>query len=159
MPISYEISREKGAKAGLSAIALLTLTSIHHVYGAYIYTTPWRLHILYAAIPVGLIILAAMRLLGRAQNARWRRLLAIAMSVVILTFPVAMIGMFEGGYNHVVKNIVFLGAGDVLAQSMFPPPDYQGPDDLIFELTGLAQFPVGIAVARRAAALIREATR
>jgi hypothetical protein len=51
-----------------------------------------------------------------------------------------MIGIFEGLYNHVLKNIFFfVSASKQTLQSLFPAPTYEMPNDLIFEITGGAQ--------------------
>ncbi|MGO4834991.1 hypothetical protein AB4144_22310, partial [Rhizobiaceae sp. 2RAB30] len=47
-------------------------------------------------------------------------------------------------YNHVLKNVVYFGFGADSAQAFFPPPTYEMPDDLVFELTGIVQFPLSI---------------
>lgn len=124
--------------AGASAVFILLLTSIHHAWGAAIYDTPWRLHIVFISVPVAIVIAAMLYISsnGRAWNAlaRWAAIL------VILVFPIAMIGFWEGGFNHLVKNIVFFVHGEAAARSLFPSADFEMPNDLIFEVTGVMQF-------------------
>jgi len=56
-----------------------------------------------------------------------------------------LIGMFEGFYNHTVKDILFFsGLNGATWRSMFPAPTYEVPDNLIFESTGVAQFLIGL---------------
>lgn len=149
--------RQASVRAGVSAIVLLALTAVHHAYGAYLYDTPWRLRMLYVAIPSVLLIVAALRFVESSVSPVTRRLIALVMSAAILAFPVAMVGMFEGGYNHVLKNLFFFGGGEGLAQSLFPAPAYRLPDDLLFEATGIAQFPVAIMVGHRTLSFLRKA--
>jgi hypothetical protein len=56
-----------------------------------------------------------------------------------------LIGIVEGGYNHFLKNVLFFSGVklDVLTK-MFPPPEYEMPDNFIFEFTGILQFVVAI---------------
>lgn len=128
--------------AGAAALAILVLTSVHHVYGAIVFETPWRMHILHAAVPVAIVIVVALAFSNR--DSLRGRLLGWLAIVVILVFPVGLIGLYEGGYNHLVKNVVYFAAGRDAALAMFPPPTYEMPDELLFELTGIAQFPLAV---------------
>lgn len=135
-------------RAGAAALAVLAMTSIHHIYGAAIYDTPWRLHVVYIAVPVAAAIVAAFRL-GATREGTAGRIATWAGIAVILVFPVALIGFFEGGYNHVAKNIVHLAAGEAGMRALFPewlyePGSVETPNDLVFEATGVAQFPLSI---------------
>ena len=129
------------------SIPLLVLTSIHHAYGAIIYDTPWRLHVLYIAIPIGLAIL----LMARSPARLWQ----MASTVLSLIFPVALIGVFEGGYNHVLKNAVYFIGGEAAARSLFSAQAYEMPNDLFFEISGMAQFALAIFAARGPLRLLR----
>jgi hypothetical protein len=64
--------------------------------------------------------------------------------VVVVAFPIVAIGLFEGAYNHVLKNIVHLMGNAALYARMFPATMYEAPGDWIFEITGIAQFPVAL---------------
>lgn len=130
--------------AGAAALAVLVLTAVHHVYGAIVFETPWRLHILHAAIPVAIIIVAALYFGQHSRETRRGRLLIRLAIVVILAFPVGLIGVYEGGYNHLVKTIVYFAAGRDAALALFPPPTYEMPSDVLFEATGIAQFPLAV---------------
>lgn len=69
-------------------------------------------------------------------------------TVLALVVAVAWIGFFEGGYNHVVKNILFFGGlPRTTLERLFPPPTYQIPDDLWFEVTGVLQFFIALGAA------------
>ena len=132
-------------RAGWSALGVLFLTSVHHAYGAYIYDTPWRLHVVY------LSALVAAAIAGSILVLRWRpewilsRVAFWFFVLVTLAMPVAMIGLFEGGYNHVAKDaLYFSGASPALMSRLFPPPTYELPDDVFFEVTGVLQLFAGM---------------
>jgi peroxiredoxin len=131
--------------ATLTAVATLVLTSVHHVYGAHRYATPWRLHVLLVAIPAIFVILASRRAILRTPSdaaARW------IFALTTLLVPVLPIGAFEGLYNHVAKDLLFFhGAPASLMTRLFPPPTYEMPNDVFFEVTGIAQALSGAAAA------------
>lgn len=136
--------------AGVSAAAVMALTAAHHAYGAARFDTPWRLHVVHlsvwtiAAMTVGV----AIHLRVRARTARRAVMLVVCM--LILLGPVVWIGFFEGGYNHVLKNVLyFAGLSHHTFQRLFPPPRYEAPSDWLFELTGVLQFPLGLYAAGR----------
>lgn len=146
---------EQHLRAGVAVLALLALTGIHHAYGAFAFGTPWRLHIIAIAVPVAIAIVAALRhgvVKGGQLSGRVSTVLA---ALLILLFPVAAIGIYEGGYNHVVKNLVYLIRGDAVARALFPPPLYEMPRDLFFEATGMTQLPLSIATAVLTLPLLR----
>jgi len=119
--------------------ALMILTSIHHIYGAIIYETPWRLHVLLISVPV----ILATWLLKYFMTARSSRIAVVhfwLLLIVTLVPSIGMIGLYEGMYNHLVKNIMFFGgASKETLVKLFPPPTYEMPSDLWFEVTGIAQ--------------------
>jgi hypothetical protein len=127
------------SRIALYIVALMTLTSIHHIYGALIYDTPWRLHVLMLSIPVIVITVLLRWRLEKNEN-QYRLALNVLFILITLVPSFGMIGVFEGLYNHVLKNILFFGGAsrDTL-QSMFPAPTYEMPNDFIFELTGVIQ--------------------
>lgn len=64
---------------------------------------------------------------------------------VALFGPIGWIGLFEGGYNHALKIILFqfdLPAATV--QRYYPPGIYEPPQDLFFETTGVMQLAVAL---------------
>ncbi|UTV41927.1 hypothetical protein MYG64_36345 (plasmid) [Ensifer adhaerens] len=141
------------------ALLLLVLTSVHHAYGAYIYNTPWRLHIVHLAVPVAILVVGALFVGASKDRTFLGRVAYWLAAIVILAFPVAIIGFWEGGWNHVLKNVLYFGFGEPAARLMFPAPLYRLPDDLIFELTGIAQFPLAIIAAFKTISLLRRPTR
>ena len=145
--------------AGAAALLLLALTSVHHAYGAAVYGTPWRLHIVYVAVPVAIAIAATLYAGWSRREARVGRAFTWIAAAIILAFPVATIGVFEGGYNHLFKTLVYFGLGEGPARAIFPAPTYEMPDDLVFEVTGIAQFPLAILTAILTVAMLRRPHR
>ena len=135
---------------------MYVLTIVHHVYGAIVFDTPWRLH----AAVLGAAGIAATLLLTR----EWTRLgppvlgRATTPLLVGLTLVLAagLIGVFEGGYNHAFKLLLFFGgAAPGTMHRLFPPPTYELPSDVLFEVTGVLQFVAGLLAARASVALWR----
>jgi hypothetical protein len=82
---------------------------------------------------------------------RWRPLTmfdraALRLFIVLtLPVPVGLIGFFEGGYNYMVKNVLYFGdLPRATLDQLFPPPRYEMPNDLWFEVTGILQFFLGL---------------
>ncbi len=131
------------------ALATLGLTAAHHVYGGLVYGTPWRLHGTFVVIPVALALLGAFALYRRSPDTAAGAWAGRALVLVAAVFPIVLIGGFEGGYNHVLKNVLYFGglSAEWLAR-LFPPPTYELPNDLLFELSGVAQVvPAALAAA------------
>lgn len=85
----------------------------------------------------------------RAPTRTVRRAGLFVACILILLGPVVWIGVFEGGYNHVLKNVFyFAGLSPDTIERLFPPPRYEVPKDWLFELTGVLQFPLGLIAAR-----------
>jgi hypothetical protein len=135
-------------KAGASSIFVLLLTSVHHLYGALIYDTPWRMHVVYFSIPAAILIASFLFLAWRHRGKTLGRTAAWLGVVLALVFPVGLIGIYEGGYNHLVKNILYFSGGTDLVGHLLPPPDYELPNDVFFELTGIAQVFAALVAGR-----------
>lgn len=135
---------KKHRKAVLSGIALLAVyltTSIHHVYGAVLYDTPWRTHIAYqgASWLMGSYVLLLICVKWKKIWLRW------IYAIVSGFFFVLAIGLYEGLYNHVLKNILyFVGVANATLMKMYPPPKYELPNDVLFEITGVFTFVVSM---------------
>ena len=131
--------KEEVAKVSLYSNALMICTSIHHVYGAVVYNTPWRLHILMVSIPVIIFTVIVNNLLMKREYP-WKNVLLWFYWSIILIFSCVLIGGYEGVYNHGLKNIFFFsGVDKILLDKLFPPPAYVMPNDLLFEVTGVLQ--------------------
>jgi hypothetical protein len=129
-----------------SLLALL-LTSVHHAYGAVVYSTPRRLHVLFVTGAAALVMLGALAV-ERAHPSDGIRTAAHWLFVaVVLSVPVLLFGVFEGFYNHLLKDVLFfagLPANEMVR--LFPPPRYEMPNDVFFEITGVLQVvPSGLA--------------
>jgi hypothetical protein len=116
---------------------IMFITTIHHIYGAFLYSTPWRLHVLLISLPVPVVVNILMRLLRSYPARRWILYLALA---IIFIFSMSLIGIYEGVYNHAIKNVLFFSKIDQhLFTSLFPPPVYEAPNDFLFEFSGAMQ--------------------
>ncbi len=121
------------------SVALMIVTSIHHVYGAVVYRTPWRLHVLMVSVPVLILTLVLYRRL-RNEEPHLRSLCSWAFFLVTLIPSAGLIGIYEGLYNHILKNLLFFGsANDALLQQLFPAPTYEMPNNVFFEISGIVQ--------------------
>ena len=140
------IAQEQTNRIARSALGALLLTSLHHAYGAHIYGTPWRLHAVFVSALTAAAIAASLRALRKRAGNRVSLELFTAITLLI---PVLMIGMFEGGYNHAVKDALYFGgASRELMIRLFPAPAYEMPNDVFFEVTGVLQLIAGIRTAR-----------
>ena len=67
-----------------------------------------------------------------------------------------LVGVFEGGYKHAIKLLLFFGgAAPETLHRLFPPPTYEMPSDVLFEVTGVLQFLAGLMAVRVSVALWR----
>lgn len=132
-------------KIFLSSLGTMVLTIIHHAYGALIYEAPFRLHVVFYAIPVIVILYLAYRIYRRSVSPYLTRVAFWMIMGITLLFPVGLIGLFEGGYNHLLKNLLFFGGtSQARLNRLFPPPTYEMPNDFWFEATGILQFFMAI---------------
>ena len=140
MSSSQTPSRDAASNVARYASAVLLITSVHHAYGAYIYNTPWRYHAVLVAGITAPLIFGALAVM-RSRPPGLLRMLAQGLFVLgTLGVSILMIGMFEGLYNHVVKNLLYFGGASTgLIMRLFPPPTYEMPNDVFFEITGVLQ--------------------
>jgi len=118
-------------------LLLLLMTCIHHVYGAIVYHTHWRLHVVFIALPVAAAVWLLHYFYAKHNTSR---ALFISYALMVLLFPVMLIGIYEGLYNHLAKNIIFPFSGNsAFFKMLFPPPTYETPNNLVFEVTGVLQ--------------------
>src|SRR5690554_1200741 len=93
--------QNKQSKVSFLSNILMLLTSVHHIYGAVVYHTPARLHILFLSLPV----LIATIILTKRQNAiasGKHDTIFIVYALVILIGSILLIGFYEGIYNHIL---------------------------------------------------------
>ncbi len=128
-------------KVSLAVLLVYLMTSLHHVYGAWLYDTPWRNHIAYQGFTWLLVSYAIMLV-----YVRWRKRLFMWLFVLFAGFFfIGAIGLYEGAYNHLLKNILYFGGLDVATlHKMYPPPKYLLPNDWLFEITGVLTFAVSL---------------
>lgn len=123
----------------LSILAVYLITSVHHVYGAWLYETPWRNHIAYQGF-TWLMISYVILLISHKWNYQLIKWIFIAFAGF---FFVGAIGFYEGLYNHILKNIMhFAGVNHELMVKLYPPPKYELPNDFLFEFSGIATFVI-----------------
>jgi hypothetical protein len=140
------------ARLARGAYAVLALTTLHHVYGAWRYQTPFRLHVVAVAVVVAALVVVTHRLFLRKRC----RFSLVAFAAATLLFPVLGIGVFEGAYNHVAKNVLyFAGTDGRVLLTLFPPPTYELPNDVFFELTGMLQVLPAAMTAQAFAVLLK----
>ena len=117
------------------------LTSFHHYYGAIVYNTPWRKDVVFNGGAVMLVAILCL-FLFRYFNKK-----AFLLAYLLLTFLVFSIGIgiFEGAYNHLLKDLLYF-SGTKLAtwRMLYPAPAYEVPNNVIFESSGIAQFFVAL---------------
>lgn len=132
---------------GIALVAEYAITAVHYAYGGVIYHSRERL---IGAPIAGIPLLIALGLLYLYKRTRSGVALTLFSSITIL-FWVIIIGLFEGGYNHTVKNILFLAKGPSTTIHMLYRPTLSveyiyPPNDVFFEITGVltlvaASFP------------------
>lgn len=147
-------------RALLAGSTVFVLTTIHHVYGAIRYDTPWRLHAAAIAALAVVAMLLALRVsraepMSASGRAAWWAFWVVDAVIFVLLF-----GVFEGFYNHVLKDALYL-AGTRMAtmRALFPPPMYEMPNDWFFEVTGVLQTLPAVATAYYLALLLRSRLR
>ena len=126
-------------KVSLYSNVLMILTSIHHAYGAIVYHTEWRFHVLLLSVPVIIVTLFLNRLLNK-RGYTYNNYLFWIYWIIILLASIVAIGVFEGVYNHILKNIIYFGGFPKnWMDKLFPSGVYEMPDNLFFEITGMLQ--------------------
>jgi len=118
------------------------LTSFHHYYGSVVYGTPWRAHVVVIG---GITLLLCFVLIWLYHGYQKKYLRNIYLVIALVMFGV-LIGLFEGFYNHSIKDLLYYSGMKVNNwRSLFPSPTYEIPKNIVFESTGILQFPVGTA--------------
>jgi hypothetical protein len=144
----------------VAALATLGLTAAHHIYGGVLYASPWRVHGAFVAIAACLPLVLLARAHRRASGTTAGRLAGWAFAALTLLVPVLAVGLFEGVFNHVLKNVLFFaGAPESLLLRLYPPPAYELPDDVGFESTGVAQVVPAAFAAVATLRLVRDLAR
>lgn len=128
----------------LAAAAQAGLTIAHFAHGAGVYDDPSRYHVVAPAL-----IALALSLLVAGLYARRPSRAARAVLVAVVGLPfVAMFGLYHGGWSHAAKLLAFAaGSSPERLEAIFDSPDFALPNDVIFEVTGVATLVVGLVVA------------
>jgi hypothetical protein len=129
----------------LAIMFLMGVTVFHHLYGAIIYPQIFRAYVAYFSVAVALLEYLTYKQSTKSTNKKKKRLFGVLFLLFAISVSMLLIGIVEGGYNHFLKNVLFFSGVklDVLTK-MFPPPEYEMPDNFIFEFTGILQFVVAI---------------
>ena len=131
-------------------IGLIGITTwIHHVYGGIVYDTPYRVIVPSLTLPIFWFITFYIqyRLIKQTTKA-----LKYVYILIVSLFWILPIGLIEGGYNHILKNILFFtGVSQEKLATFFPPEFgalrlFEKPNDIIFEVTGIIQFFIGLMI-------------
>lgn len=120
---------------------------LHHVYGVMIDPhNHFRLHVV---IPATLGLLGVWTCVFIHRKTAARIALYAAAAAALLLFG-AWLGFFEGGYNHLLKALLYgVGVSEGLLGRMYPPPHFEAPSgNLLFEGSGLLEFVAGMWVVR-----------
>ncbi|HEX6682012.1 MAG TPA: hypothetical protein VF062_04425 [Candidatus Limnocylindrales bacterium] len=122
-------------------VLLWAVTFTHHLYGGLSFGSPGRTVTAFVFTAILAITLWLHRL-GAAKP--WARK---GYHSLVLIFWVALLGLYEGGYNHALYVILRqVDAG--LAQRLYPAGgDALISNDLFFQGTGVLTLVAGIAVA------------
>lgn len=138
MQQSQITQRQNNIRLIISIFLIVILTSIHHIYGAIHYKTPWRLHTLHINIPMLLIVyLLIFHPPKKIFGSQFIRGLTIAIITIVW---ICWLGLYEAFYNHLVKNILYFSSEPKgLMSILFPLKIYEMPNDFIFEVTGILQ--------------------
>jgi putative ABC transport system permease protein len=149
------VARAAGALL-IAVLAQALITIGHFLYGVHRYEDPGRLHVVVPAV-VSLALAAA----ATAALVRWpRRIVALVLAVVVAVPFVGTFGIFHGAYSHLLKCVMWLaGAPPGTLQGLFDNPDFVVPDDVLFELSGIAGFGLAILIAIRLVQVLRAVWR
>jgi hypothetical protein len=133
----------------LNTVAIFVITTVHHVYGAYLYNSPWRIHAVLVSGVSTVVIAGSLWLFRRYSTAAVGQFAFWSFVVLTVLVPVLGFGMFEGVYNHGLKDALYLiNAPRSLMQRLFPAPMYEMPNNYFFEITGLLQIVPGFLAGR-----------
>ena len=131
-------------KIHYASIAVLLMTIVHHIYGGIIYNTPERFDVVFIAVPAIVIQTIALVVYKKNREARIGKIASGFFFLVSLKVSIVLFGIVEGGYNHLVKIVLYFGGtSPALLDRLYSSPIYVMPDDFIFEVTGVAQFFIG----------------
>lgn len=144
---SILIDSEISKNVTIGIILLWVSTLIHHLYGAIIYSTIWRVIAPVLIFPIILII--TLWVLNKLLITKSRKLQYLFF-IIVLIFWIVPIGFIEGGYGHFLKNILFYTGTDTATLHKLFPAEFgntrffENPNDYFFEISGISQFFIGL---------------
>ncbi len=151
---SHGVQSNRRATLGLLlAVAVETALTIgHFAHGAGVYQDPARLHVVLPAL--GFLLLAgALAGLYLWRPGRWTLWPLVVEVAVVFVF---VFGAYHGAFSHALKDLLyFAGTGAERLAEIFDSPDFAVPDDLVFELTGIATAIAATWVGVRLVKLVR----
>ncbi len=134
-------------RLAIGTFLLVALTTIHHIYGGFRYDTSWRIIMpIFFFLPMLILTLYFQALVLKNNS----KVMLMVYSVFEFVGWIAVLGFGEGGYNHVLKNILYFdGASEDLMVKMFPPEFgatklFEVPNDWFFEITGILTALFGV---------------
>lgn len=134
-----------GRRTLIASTAVLLITVVHHSYGAMRFATPWRHHVTFVALLLAILLWGTYLIFSRRRDSC---LAGIARGLFIgaaLLGPIAWIGLFEGGYNHLLKVVLFqFDLSPASVRRYYPSEIYEPPEDWFFETTGVAQLAAAL---------------
>lgn len=147
------LRKGRALKAGLGLVATSMIAALHQEYGAHVYGEPWR-HWLTGAALAGMLA-GAGALHAYARRAGRAALACFLASTAVI--HVGVLAAYEGGYNSLLKNVLYLlGGSEEFLRRIVPHHARPVPDDAFFELTGVMMFVAGLVAACYAYRLLRE---
>lgn len=141
------LKNKASKKLMISIVVIGQISWIHHIYGGIIYDTAYR--IIAPTISLPLLMILTFYLQYRLLIKATKVLKFVYISMVSLVW-IGLIGLVEGFYNHILKNILyFTDTSKSVLNSMFPPEFgelslFETPNDIFFEATGIIQFLLAI---------------
>lgn len=128
-----------------ATLAVLALTAVHHLYGAWRFDTPWRAHVAHIAAIFAALLLLAVQLVRSVRSPLWSRIGMGLLVFVSCGVAALWLGAFEGMYNHVLKDALYVsGIAPERWRTLYPSSLYEPPGDWFFEFTGMLQAPLGL---------------
>lgn len=131
-------------------IAIVLFSTIHHIYGGLEYNTSWRIIMpIFFFLPMLIITLLLQSLILKVQN---KFIISVYVLIVIVGW-IGILGIGEGGYNHVVKNVMyFTGASESIMSKMYPSEFggtklFEKPNNWFFEISGILTTLFGLYIA------------
>lgn len=135
-------------------VATYLLTTLHHVYSStFIAPDPrlvgpfagaWRAHGFLVFLAPVLLAIGALHAYGRSARRLWLHVYGLVSGGVFT----ALVGVWEGGWNHLAKLVAFAhglqGAYAYGPSWLLQFPAVQPPTDAFFEATGVLTLAFGL---------------